>query len=173
MDEVGWQLWFSEVVAALDAREKSFRPRFVPRRKHRERRQRMDALKWWNQSMPSRLWVGPPAVGQKLEVLWEVFVPVTAHRRSVCPGDIERTRAKGAWRWASAYRREIPPPFQVYCVAYPEPIEHVQPPSSVILGLRSGAQIDQSALQQRIMDAAGSLAAANQASIPARIAQLE
>ena len=126
----------------------------------------MNTLKWWTQSLPTQLWTGSPLVRERLEVLWEIFVPITAHRRRVSPGDIERTRAIRAWRWARAYKRRIPSPFQVYYVAYPAPITHVERPSSVIIGLNPNEAVDPAALQRRTMEAASSLAAANRTPLP-------
>jgi hypothetical protein len=165
MDYIGWEAWFSAVVAALDAREKSFRPRVAEPGLHGQRRQRLEALKWWNQSMPPRLWTGSPPVRDKLEDLWEAYVLVSPSRRRISPGDIERTRATRKWSWVKPYRRGIPSPLQVYYVAYPAVVDYIERPSSVVLSLTPGEDIDQAALRDRIRRAAAELARSNQAAL--------
>jgi hypothetical protein len=163
LDSAGWEIWFSDVVATLDAREKTFRAQFTRPTVYRQQRQRLDALKWWTASMPARLWIGPPAVRHELEAMWEPFVFVAPNRRLISPGNIERTRPTGRWKWMKSYRNRIPSPFQAYYVAYPEQVDHIEPPSSVVLSLRRGEVADEAALRERIKQSADSLAAADQA----------
>jgi hypothetical protein len=53
----------------------------------------------------------------------------------------------------------------VYYVAYPAVVDYIERPSSVVLSLTPGEDIDQAALRDRIRRAAAELARSNQAAL--------
>jgi hypothetical protein len=113
---------------------------------------------------PPAVWTGNPAVGARLAELWEQYQPLSNTRRGWEKGLGRRwSQAKGdgtgeqLWKDLEPYRTQLDS-LIIHFVAYPQPVECIVHPVSIILAVANG-QLDGSDFRRRVLDVIGGLTA--------------
>jgi hypothetical protein len=160
-DEGEWQSWLIRVINLQDEQ----RQRLQQTAKEDSQHTSKDPSKWLiaEAHNPAAAWQGNAAIGSRLATLWDQYGPLSNERGSWEHKLTRQLHKAEAGAKKRLYDELLPysariPTLTIHFVNYPQPLDFLVPPVSVIMTIQDG-QPDSAEFRARVLDAAAELAA--------------